>query len=295
MKLLSYFILGMALFLYNQNSHAMSETDDACEISEAISEAEKQAVENRMKEVLYQGDKVYYNQVLKVISKLLRPSLHKLRGGNKSLIASLELMDELLRIHKNEVYGSAEKIARLEELIHTAKGIYSNTRKLPRERVDADLSTKKYEPELASFIQTMSLETIDTLGMNITVSPILGVQGGICFGRSISSYGCRHVVIGGNVGMAALPYIAATIERAKFNKRVNIGGGVKIGLGPGGGISDGGPGDISSTELGICILGGVVERVIKVWGLSRLLDDLKYFRKNIGLVPESGVLPKYNP
>lgn len=309
-----FLVVSLLISLYIPNSSyattsqvVQEDDEDQYDFIAQLKDASEEVASAKLKIKAYRVDKIYYNHILKVILKMLNPSSNKFRG-DQSIRSALALINELIRIHKNEIYLSESKRKKLRELLATAHEIRSRIKKLPQEKTRICLSKinlADYEPEVQQFILKMASgkkKIIQTVGVNVSVAATGGLQGGLCIGQAVTPYGFRRMVIGGSGGVMVTPHVAIMAEYASRefpgDSLVNTsrcklvgGGNVRGGVGLCGGI--GAPMNedrIESAEVGIGLLIGAGIRGTVLGEVLPLPNDLKRFRNNIGLFPESGLL-----
>jgi hypothetical protein len=250
-----------------------------------------------VKEDLFKKDKKKYKKILKVLFKLLKPlNDHTCKGGQTRVTSLADVLNTLLTIHFNKAYCSQIKRNHLDKLLIKAKNnltVLDNSPKMPfKLKLPSD---GNYRDETKEFFSKLANgKDIKLVGANICGAYVYGSQLGVSAGTSKTPYGDRRTTIagrtGGFLGLGGLVTIGYNSLSHKHGKTFgNYGCGGKAGIVLGGGGS--GLEKMSGVEggAGLGFMGGA--DLIGGVELFPLPVDWKHFRKNIGLVPETGKLP----
>lgn len=289
--------------------------------AEDIWENYKTAFRTKVAKRFYGRDKGEYNRILNPVRGLLDSVKdNQCKGGNLRIIVAMDIIQKLVHIHKNEVYGSEEKREKLRDLLKYTHKNVARVDRLPKKRVHLEVlpsSWDQYYPEVQGFFAILfsQAERAPTVGVNLH---ILFNQFGFSFGRIRTLTGSRRAIAGFNGGVCPIPCVGATAQYSEVipntaEIRALEAAGLIVGFGCSMGRKDG-AGYLGLTkyddlmpvsyEAGVLIGGlimssesarnrdgfGGIGATVPV-KLFRLPCDLKYFREKIGLLPESGKLP----
>jgi hypothetical protein len=263
---------------------------------------EKEKVSNDLKRKLFKLEEKKYKDVIVIFLKLIY-SLDghtTCRGGQNMVNSAADILDKLVIIHKQEVYGSLDKENKLEQLFKDAQKNYGLLQNAPKKVFNLQLNGH-YERETRDFFSILSRgeKEIKIAGPDVDLG--YGVVPGIGLraGRSKTPYGIRRAVIGckvgGHCGGGFFSTIGYNSIKTKSGIKLfgNAVGTAKAGFLIAGGL-DSGYTYKSSYEggvgLGGLFLGGDLIGGLEFWSLP---VNLKCFQKSAGLTPEKGTLPDY--
>lgn len=148
-------------------------------------------------------DMASYKPVLKVLAHMMKElEGQECSGGQKRVEAIVELINELVRIHKEVELGSLEKHKQLTQLKKKAD---EKSRLLDLEKPDVFTldGLKDTSKEVTDFFSTRQTVQTKTIGVNLfgeLIPTVYAVTGGASVGYSKNRWGQRRLIILGNAG-----------------------------------------------------------------------------------------------
>lgn len=203
-----------------------------------------------LKKMLFTEEKASYNKILKKIGKILQDpadARKKTKGGQERIDEGINLLNELIKIHKEEVYCTIAKQGRIQGLLKRSKDSLLKFEAQKEERLFCERiysgNIDELEEETKSFLNDLILgkRLTTTVGGNIVIG--LGFMGGLGSTVGISKNPCgysRVIVngqaVGGYWGIINMAAGAYQVEQKKSkaglvgcvmspNLTVGLGGG----------------------------------------------------------------------
>lgn len=288
-------------------------------------EAERRQAEDRRKKIeesrkeckrssiadLFAEDWKTYKKILFILKNMIEPLMKKrCRGGDARVESVVGIMNDLVKIHKQETYCTPEKTRKLDRLLRRAKREKEELHNVLSLPFQVDFSGKM-EPETRQFFQEFINQHCHahTVGANLSagffVTGDIGLSGGVSrkdiLGKRsavvMAKYGCGvGFVLSGTVG-----YNLLDLEKKGTiisHPIIGPSGGEDMvvytgGMGLGGslGVRNYKCKPVSiDAGLSLGIAGantGFIGKEIFSIGY-----DLKHFAKNCGLHPETGHYPE---